>query len=64
MENYDVAESGYPEEQEGGAAPDDAPGTAPQESSSAPNDSASRAPDQDEGQTATGNPQTEHDEGV
>ena len=59
MESYDVAESGYPEEQQPGTAPDDAPGTAPQESAAVPDEAADRAPKTDEGQTATGNPKTD-----
>ena len=60
MESYDVAESGYPEEQQPGAQPnDDGPGVAPQESAAAPDKDAERAPQSDEGRTATGNPQTD-----
>ncbi len=60
MESYDVAESGYPEEQQPGAQPnDDAPGVAPQESAAAPDEAAKNAPQTDEGRTATGNPQTD-----
>ena len=59
MENIDVAESGYPEESPAGTAPDDAPGVAPQERAATPGDAADRAPDNDEGRTATGNPQTD-----
>ncbi len=59
MESYDVAESGYPEEQQPGAQPDDAPGVAPQESAAAPDEAAANAPQTDEGRTATGNPQTD-----
>ncbi len=59
MESIDVAESGYPEENPAGTAPDDAPGAAPQEEAAAPSEAASRAPDTDEGRTATGNEQTD-----
>ncbi len=59
MESYDIAESGYPEESPVGSAPDDAPGTAPQEQSADPKSAADNAPDNDEGRTATGNPQTD-----
>ena len=59
MENYDVAESGYPEENVPGSAPDDAPGVAPQEESAAPDRAAANAPDNDEGRTATGNERTD-----
>ena len=59
MESIDVAQSGYPEEQQPGTAPDDAPGAAPQEEAAAPKEAARNAPDTDEGRTATGNPQTD-----
>jgi hypothetical protein len=63
MESIDVAESGYPEENPAGSAPDDAPGAAPQERAADPGDAASNAPNNDEGRTATGNPQTDRKSG-
>ena len=59
MESTDVAQSGYPEEQQPGTAPDDAAGAAPQEHAAAPNEAARNAPQTDEGRTATGNPNTD-----
>ena len=59
MESTDIADSGYPEEQQPGTSPDDAPGAAPQESAAAPDKAARNAPDTDEGRTATGNPHTD-----
>ena len=59
MEGIDIAQSGYPEEQQAGKAPDDAPGAAPQEDAAAPKEAARNAPDTGEGRTATGNPNTD-----
>ena len=64
MESTDVAKSGYPEEQQPGAQPDDdAPGTMPQEDAAAPTEAAANAPSNDEGRTATGNPNTDRKPG-
>ncbi len=63
MESTDVAQSGYPEEQQPGTAPDDAPGTTPQEDAADPKQAASNAPSNDEGRTATGNPNTDRKPG-